>query len=90
MNSYFQQIFKVEEFRLGLLLCEDPAFDIKDTKNNVFYQVKKMFLNLMNSDKKAYNPKSFCHSFKDYEGNPTNVSEQMDIDEFSGILCDRL
>ncbi len=46
----------------------------------MLYQVKKMFLNLLNSDKKAYNPKSFCLSFKDYEGNPTNVNEQMDID----------
>ena len=44
----------------------------------------------MYSDKKAYSPKSFCMSFKDYEGNPTNVTEQMDIDEFSGILFDRL
>lgn len=49
-----------------------------------------MFLNLMYSDKKAYNPKSFCFAFKDYDGNPTNVNEQMDIDEFSGILLDRL
>lgn len=47
-------------------------------------------MNLMYSDKKAYNPKSFCLSFKDYEGNPTNVSQQMDIDEFSGILFDRI
>lgn len=39
-----------------------------------------MFLNLEKSDKKFYIPKDFCHSFKDYEGNPTNVIEQMDID----------
>lgn len=49
-----------------------------------------MFLNLMYSERKAYNPKPFCFAFKDYEGNPTNISEQMDIDEFSGILFDRL
>lgn len=30
-------------------------------------------MNLEYSDKKYYNPKPFCHSFKDYEGNPTNV-----------------
>ena len=49
-----------------------------------------MFLNLWISDKKFYAPQGFCYSFKDYDGNPTNVTEQMDIDEFSNILFDRL
>jgi hypothetical protein len=49
-----------------------------------------MFLNLENSDKKFYIPKDFCNAFKDYDGNPTNVSEQMDIDEFSNILFDKI
>ena len=49
-----------------------------------------MFMNLEYSDKKYYNPKAYCHSFKDYDGNPTNVVEQMDIDEYSNILFDRL
>jgi hypothetical protein len=47
-------------------------------------------MNLEYSEKRYYNPKPFCNSFKDYEGNPTNVSEQMDIDEYSNILFDRL
>lgn len=54
------------------------------------YQVQKIFLTLWNSDKKYYIPKEFCNAFKDYEGNPTNVAEQMDIDEFSQVLFDRL
>lgn len=49
-----------------------------------------MFMNLEYSEKRYYNPKPFCHAFKDYEGNPTNVAEQMDIDEYSNILFDRL
>ncbi len=80
----------IEEFRRALLLSEDLSYDPKTVDDNVLYQVKKMFMNLMFSDRKAYNPKSFCMAFKDYEGNPTNVNEQMDIDEFSGILLDRL
>ena len=32
-----------------------------------------MFLNLMLSNKKFYNPKDLCNAFKDYDGNPTNV-----------------
>ena len=49
-----------------------------------------MFFNLIHSDRKFYVPADFCHAFKNYEGQPTNVHEQMDIDEFSGILFDRL
>ena len=45
-----------------------------------------MFLSLSFSETKYYNPQDFCYSFKDYEGNPTNVTEQMDIDEFSNVL----
>ena len=49
-----------------------------------------MFFNLCYSEQKYYTPTDFCNAFKDYEGNPTKVNEQMDIDEFSGILFDRL
>ena len=59
-------------------------------EENLLYQVQKMFLTLWHSDKKFYNPKDFCNAFKDYEGNPTNVTQQMDIDEFSNVLFDRL
>ena len=49
-----------------------------------------MFYNLCFSEHKFYIPVDFCYAFKDYEGNPTKMNEQMDIDEFSGILFDRL
>jgi ubiquitin carboxyl-terminal hydrolase 9/24 len=49
-----------------------------------------MFLALKESEKQYYNPKGFCHSFKDWEGNPTNVLEQMDVDEFFNMLMDRI
>jgi len=55
---------------------------------SLFFQC--MFTSLCYSEKEAYNPKKFCHAFKDYEGNPTNVFEQMDIDEFFNALMDKL
>ena len=42
------------------------------------------------SQKMYINPKAFCHSFKDFDGNPTNVIEQMDVYEYLGCLLDRL
>jgi ubiquitin C-terminal hydrolase len=44
----------------------------------------------MYSQKQYYSPKRFCHAFKDLDGNATNVLEQMDVDEFSNLLMDRL
>ena len=42
------------------------------------------------SDKQYINPKPFCQAFKDWEGKPVNVFEQMDVDEFFNTLMDRL
>jgi ubiquitin carboxyl-terminal hydrolase 9/24 len=36
------------------------------------------------------NPKSYCHAFKDWDGNPTNVLEQMDVEEYLNMFLDRL
>jgi ubiquitin carboxyl-terminal hydrolase 9/24 len=47
-------------------------------------------LALNESEKQYFNPKGFCQSFKDWDGNPTNVYEQMDADEFFNIFMDRL
>lgn len=49
-----------------------------------------MFLSLKESEKQFYNPRYFCHAFKDWDGNPTNVYEQRDVDEFFNMFMDRL
>jgi ubiquitin carboxyl-terminal hydrolase 9/24 len=92
MNSFIQQLFMIPYFRHAITATEDPCFSPapEDIEDNLLFQIQKMFLNLQHSEKKFYNPKDLCHAIKDYEGNPTNVAEQMDIDEFSGILFDRL
>lgn len=54
------------------------------------YQVKKTFLNLKFREIESYLNEDFFNAFKDYEGQPTNVEVQMDVDEFRNILLDRL
>jgi hypothetical protein len=49
-----------------------------------------LFLALESSEKRFFVPRGFCHAFKDLEGNPTNIYEQMDVDEFFNLLMDRL
>jgi ubiquitin carboxyl-terminal hydrolase 9/24 len=36
------------------------------------------------------NPKAYCHSFKDWEGQPVNIIEQMDVEEYLNMFMDRL
>lgn len=90
MNSFMQQLYMMPYFRRAITSCEDAGFKPELLEENLLYQIQKMFLNLENSDKKYYIPREFCYAFKDYDGNPTNVGEQMDIDEFSNILFDRV
>ena len=56
----------------------------------MFYQLQVLFTGLLKSEKQYVNPKGFCRSFKDWEGNPTNVLEQMDVEEFFNMFMDRL
>jgi len=47
-------------------------------------------MGLLKSEKQYVNPKSFCHAFKDWSGEPVNVYEQMDAEEFLAMFLDRL
>lgn len=49
-----------------------------------------MFSWLSKSEKQAYNPQQFCFSFKDFTGQPVNVSIQSDTQEFINMFFDKL
>ena len=55
-----------------------------------FHQLQKMFGFLELSDRQDYNPHEFCFSFKDFQGNPVNVSIQQDAQEFLNMIFDKL
>jgi ubiquitin carboxyl-terminal hydrolase 9/24 len=73
MNSLFQQIFMINSLRNDLLMVKDVGQGEKD--DNMFYQLQLLFAGLLKSEKQYVNPKGFCHSFKDWEGNAVNVLE---------------
>jgi hypothetical protein len=62
---------------------EDPAEDL-------LYQFQMLLAALKNSDKQAFNPKGLCHAYKDMNGKPVNVTEQMDADEFLSHFLDKI
>jgi len=45
-----------------------------------------MFAYLELSDRICYDPTEFCFSFKDYTGEPVNVSIQQDAQEFLNMI----
>eukprot|EP01022_Parablepharisma_sp_SALTPOND_P032448 TRINITY_DN845_c0_g2_i1.p1 TRINITY_DN845_c0_g2~~TRINITY_DN845_c0_g2_i1.p1 ORF type:complete len:2060 (+),score=156.24 TRINITY_DN845_c0_g2_i1:5530-11709(+) len=59
-------------------------------KDEMLAQLQFLFTALDESVRQYYNPAGFCQAFKDWEGNPINYAEQMDIDEFFNILMDKL
>lgn len=42
------------------------------------------------SERQDYNPYDFTFAFKDFEGNPTNLGEQKDAQEFLNVSLERI
>ncbi len=91
MNSVIQQFFMIPLFRNAILsLPIDPSLKEEEDNDNLLFQLQKMFHYLKYSQKDHYNPKSFVFSFKDYDGNPTNINVQCDAQEFLSRLIEKI
>lgn len=101
MNSMLQQFYMIPQFRYSILDAEDfilPALTKYTDKNkneievddNILHQLQRLFGYLEITDRHAYNPVSFCYSFKDSAGNPVNTSIQQDSQEFLNMILDKL
>jgi ubiquitin C-terminal hydrolase len=88
MNSLMQQFFMIPSLRESILQSENEQ--IETQSESVLYQLKKIFSFLKASDRQYHNPKDFCSNFKNWEMQPINIYEQMDVDEFYNLLIDRL
>ena len=98
MNSILQQMYMVPPFRNAIISSDDKkeVKTMKSSFNNNFYddnllhQLQKMYTFLTFSEKQAYNPKDFCSSFKDLDGQPINILLQQDSQEFYNNFCDKI
>ena len=89
-----QQMYMVPSFRKGILAADDgkppnPHSDYSNScdDDNLLHQLQRMYTFLSFSEKMDYNPKDFCYSYKDFDGNPTNISVQQDSQEFLNNFC---
>jgi ubiquitin C-terminal hydrolase len=87
MISTLQQFYHVNLFRETLLRMSKTDAPLDE---NLLYQLQSLFSGLKNSDKHHVNPRAVCRAFKDWEGRPVNVNEQMDADEFINTFMDRI
>ena len=86
MISVIQQFFMIPLFKKIILTTEVNC----ENEDNVLFQLQKMFYYLNYSDRKFYSPESFVYSFKDYDGNPTNINIQCDAQEFLLRFMDQI
>lgn len=95
-NSLLQQWFMMKGFRQDLLRAPVVLSDTKSfltagsIEENIVFQLQRIFGFLQESEKAFYNPKDFCSTYRDLAGQPMNVSQQQDVNEFFNIVCQRL
>merc|ERR1712100_566919 len=91
MISLLQQLFMMPKFRKGILSLDEPKEDKENQlSDNIIYQLQVMYTNLQESHRQYFDPTNFCKANKDYDGQPTDVSMQMDCDEFFNMLCQKV
>ncbi len=88
MNATLQQLFMVPGFRDGVLSVSDGCFESFhegtscDKVSNPLWQLQSLFSHLLALEKSYYNPIGFCNALVNMDGEPTDVFEQQDADEF--------
>ena len=96
MIAMLQQFYCTPTFRYGILMADDKKEkkiykqDHYEIDDNVFHQLQKMFSYLDFSERKAFDPKSFCMSYMDITGQRVDITVQQDSQEFLNVIFDRL
>jgi hypothetical protein len=92
MNALLQQLFMIEPFRYAILRLDSGAAEqsVAQKRDNLVFQLQRMFASLELGERRAFHPKDWCYAFKDSHGRPTATWMQMDAQEFLGTLLARL
>ncbi|KAF3289638.1 hypothetical protein TWF970_003407 [Orbilia oligospora] len=85
LNSLLTQLFMNLPFREFILNADSNSETF-----NPLETLKTIFANLQNSWQRAFEPKDFVATIRDYDGELIDVGIQMDVEEFYNLLCDRI
>ncbi len=91
MNSLLQVLYMntaVREYLLNELVYENETEE--ELRNNVAFQLKKVFYGLKHREKRFFSPTDWTYAFKDETGTrPMDVMVQQDAQEFLQSLSER-
>lgn len=86
MASCMQQLYMMPQARAAILNSKVTS----DLKHEVLLrEIQRMFCFLMASERKAYNPKTFCRTYT-MDKQPLNTGEQKDMTEFFTDLIGKI
>ncbi|XP_028171395.1 ubiquitin carboxyl-terminal hydrolase puf [Ostrinia furnacalis] len=85
MASCMQHLYMMPQARAAVLRA-DPA---RSRHAPTLHEMQRMFAYLMESERKAYNPRSFCKVYQ-MDHQPLNTGEQKDMAEFFIDLVSKL
>eukprot|EP01125_Pyxidicula_operculata_P012461 TRINITY_DN408_c0_g1_i3.p1 TRINITY_DN408_c0_g1~~TRINITY_DN408_c0_g1_i3.p1 ORF type:complete len:2874 (-),score=654.52 TRINITY_DN408_c0_g1_i3:17-8638(-) len=88
MNALLQQLYTISTLRKGILASPVPKE--QPQKHEMLKQLQYLFSHLQESSQRYYDPKDFCVTYKDHNGNPINTSQQQDTDEFMNYMFNEL
>jgi len=89
MNSMMQQLFMSPHFRTFICNVQDNKRNEVPLEDNVLYQAKYLFANLIKSKMPVFNPTALFNSVKDMTGQALPTNEQRDVDEFFSMFLDQ-
>jgi ubiquitin C-terminal hydrolase len=89
MNSLFQQLYMIPEFRYKMLRLSTDTLATADC-DRVGVNLQKLFASLLLSKDEYCAPGDFCAEFKGFDGKPVNVHIQQDVDEFMNLVLEKL
>ncbi|CAB4065741.1 USP34 [Lepeophtheirus salmonis] len=78
MATCVQQLYMIPEARSAILKAD---LNSNGKHSNTLYELQRMFAYLRDSERKAYNPLSFCKTYQ-MDHQPLNTGEQKDMAEF--------
>ncbi|CAM9942345.1 unnamed protein product, partial [Choristocarpus tenellus] len=97
MNSLLQQLYHVPSFSEPLLGLSpqtggfiENGIESLSAEDQVLFQLQVLFASLRVSQRQYYDTLPFCSVFKDYDGQPTRLAEQKDVNEFCTQLFGKL
>lgn len=73
-----------------MLMADSEYYGRENDNEKMLIQLQWLFVQLRMSPQHTVDTLPFCRSFLGYDGQPVNVAEQTDINEFAGMLFEKL